>query len=215
MWAPPYGTISRNTIYMERDRVNRDEMVAWLESKLSKKRFVHTLGVEETALHLGGLYGTDRKKTGIAALLHDSARWMDIDTLREYAVRAGYVPDDISRNSNALLHAAAGVTLAREQFGIDDEEILSAIRWHTTGTNPMTTLDKVIHVADMIEPNRAMFEGLATIRKKAEEDLDEALQCALASSYHYLQRQNKPVHPDTLRAMEMYPELYKEINGGM
>ena len=126
-------------------------MKEYLEENLVKGRYLHTLGVVETAKSLAKIYGVDIKKAEIAALAHDIAKNLSPQELLE-VIDTNHI--DLSfdeKNTRELWHAIVGPIVAKEQFEIEDKEILSAIRWHTTGKENMSKLDKIIYLADMIE----------------------------------------------------------------
>ena len=123
----------------------------------------------------------------------------------------GEAVDPVMKESKALMHALAGMCVARDVFGVEDGDVLSAIRWHTTGRAGMTALEKIIYLADMIEPNRKPYPGLEEIRRLCFTDLDEAMHTALRMSLEHVMEQGKTLHPDTLAALKTYePELSVE-----
>lgn len=138
-------------------------------------RFAHTLGVVETAVKLAKQYQVDESKAEIAALLHDCAK----------EIYPG------------LQHAEKGAELAKTEYGIEDKEILDAIRWHTTGRPEMTELDKIIYIADYIEPNRNQAPNLAEIRRLAAVSLDECLYSILKATLAYLKAKTDVIDPMT------------------
>ena len=112
------------------------------------------------------------------------------------------------KESKALMHSVAGMCIAQDVYGVDDPEVLSAIRWHTTGHGNMTALEKIIYLADMIEPNRKPYPGIEDLRQLCMHDLDGAMHMALRMSLEHVLSQGKPLHPDTLAALMAYePEL--------
>lgn len=118
--------------------------------------------------------------------------------------------DSMMKESKALMHSVAGMHLAEAVYGVTDPQVLSAIRWHTTGHANMTKLEKIIYLADMIEPNRKPYPGLDELRKLCMTDLDEAMHTALRMTLEHVREQEKPLHPDTLAALLEYePELAK------
>ena len=162
-----------------------------LTKELKPQRMEHTAYVLETAVSLAAKYGADQKKARIAALLHDCAKYLPKETLLSYA--------DTEPPMLPILHAAAGADYAKTAYGVSDPEILQAIRLHTTGESGMTVLDKIIYLADMIEPSRT-FEGVDQIRNATS--LDEMMRLALLQSIWYIENSNNPVHPATLRALK-------------
>lgn len=151
-------------------------------------RFIHTLGVADTAICLAKRYGAERKKAEIAGLLHDCAKEL----------------------YPGILHAPEGAKLARAEYGIEDEEILDAIRWHTTGRPKMTLLDKIIYIADYIEPNRSQTPDLDEIRRLAAEDLDECLYAILKDTLTYLKASRVCIDPMTEKTYLYYKRFLKK-----
>ena len=118
---------------------------------------------------------------------------------RQYEIET----DELEQREEPLLHALTGAAVAREIFGASPE-IESAIRYHTTGKADMTTLEKIIYLADMIEPNRKPYPGLEPLRELCMRDLDQAMHTALRMSYEHVMEQGKTLHPDTLAALKTY-----------
>jgi len=177
------------------------EIMDYLEKNLSKKRYLHTMGVYETASKLSRIYGADEKKTAIAALLHDCAKDMlPAETLKacdKYGVKS----QEIFKESVGLAHPIIGAKIAADKFGVRDHEILNAIKYHTTGRKNMTLIEKIIYVADRIEPYREPFTELDRIREIAEINLDQALIIVLKSKIAYVKSQNKRLHPLSVAAL--------------
>ena len=184
------------------DAMKREKIMYKLKKELDAQRFTHTLGVEETARQMALLFGEDAQKAAMAGLLHDCAKCM---TLTQMVKAAKGVPlDPVMKESKALMHAVAGMCVARNVYGVDDPEVLGAIRWHTTGHAGMTRLEKIVYLADMIEPNRKPYPGLEEIRALCWKDLDQAMHTALAMSLEHVVSQGKTLHPDTLAALQEY-----------
>jgi nicotinate-nucleotide adenylyltransferase len=161
-----------------------------LRKELKPSRMEHTAYVLETAIGLSARFCVDPIKARIAALLHDCAKYLPEATLLSYA--------DTEPPMLPILHAPAGADYAKNVYGVTDPEILSAIRLHTTGDANMTLLEKVIYLADMIEPSRS-YEGVEKIRKA--DSLDEMMRLALLRSICYIKERDLPIHPATLRAL--------------
>lgn len=179
--------------YISQRRLYRVPMLDALHAALSPERYLHTLGVEECAVKLACRYGVDVEKARIAALLHDCARGLTLEDVRALlGVEAGEM---------ALLHAPAGALLARDRYGISDPEILSAIRWHTTGRAHMTPLDKVIYLADFIEPHRKPYDGLELLREAAGMDLDRAVCLAARGALDYVRQRGLSPDRHTLEML--------------
>jgi nicotinate-nucleotide adenylyltransferase len=173
-----------------------DPMLLQLQKTLSKERYRHTLGVEQTAVKLAELYGEDPEKARVASLLHDCARCLDSAEMRRLV---GERTGDTALR--ALMHAPAGAALARKKYGIQDDRILSAIRWHTTGHEGMTKLEKIVYLADFIEPNRATYPGLEELRGEAFRDLDRAVRMAAESTMRYVRARGLEPDENTMKML--------------
>ncbi|MBQ6857949.1 MAG: bis(5'-nucleosyl)-tetraphosphatase (symmetrical) YqeK [Clostridia bacterium] len=186
--------------------MKRDKMEYKLKKALDHQRFEHTLGVEATAKAMARMFGEDEEKAALAGLLHDCAKCLPLSQMVKAAKHEDI--DPVMKESKALMHAVAGRCLARDVYGVEDEAVLRAIRWHTTGHADMTGLEKIIYLADMIEPNRKPFPGLDMLRELCMKDLDEAMHAALLMSLEHVKEQGKTLHPDTLAALTYYePQL--------
>lgn len=179
--------------------MKRDKMEYRLKKTLDAPRYAHTLGVEKMARQMARRFGVDEEKAALAALLHDCAKCM---TLSQMLKAAKDEPVDPSmRGSKALMHAVAGMCVARDVYGVQDGDVLSAIRWHTTGRAGMSKLEKIIYLADMIEPGRKTYPGLEALRVLCRHDLDLAMVTALRMSASHVDEQGSALHPDTLAAL--------------
>ena len=185
-----------------------DEYEELIKERLSKKRFTHSMNVAEACYDLAERFGADKKRCYLAGLLHDIMKEDLPDRQRQMTVDSGMSPDPAEIDTPALWHAVAGAAYVRDRLGINDEEILAGIRFHTIGCAKMTKLEKIVYLADMIEPNRKPYPGLKALRKLCMTDLDEARHMALRMSLDHVREQGKPLHPDTMAALAEYePEL--------
>lgn len=166
-------------------------MYARLHAELKPHRMEHTAYVVQTAIALAERFHVDPKKARLAALLHDCAKSFSEEQLIRYA--------DTEPPILPILHAPAGADYAKNVYGVEDEEVLRAIRLHTTGDAGMSDLDKVVYLADMIEPSRS-YEGVNEIRNAT--DLNTMMRLALSRSIWYIKERNFEVHPATQRALE-------------
>lgn len=166
---------------------------------LTEKRYQHSLSVQDTAVHLASLYNAPIEKARIAGLVHDCAKDLSVDQLLKHAAQFDIIMDDLTKYQPELLHGVVGAVLAKDLFDIEDIEIIDAIRYHTTGRSRMTTLDKIIYLADFIEPSRD-FEGVDILRKAALSDLDKATLMALEHTIRYVMSKGKLLHVDTIHA---------------
>ena len=173
-------------------RENIDLIKADLKEKLPKKRYEHTLGVAYTAAALAMCYGEDILKAELAGILHDVAKAKKSfelkDDMNEYI--DPYTDGDyvalIADKAPQILHAIYAPYLAKKDYKIEDKDILSAIRWHTTGKKDMTMLEKIVFVADYIEPNRKKLPDLDRIRTLSFHDISEAVKVIAKSTIEYL-----------------------------
>ena len=168
-----------------------------LKKKLDPFRFEHTLGVAYTCQALAMRYEYDLQKAELAGLLHDCSKRFDNETMLLKCQKREIPMTDGELRDPSLLHAKLGAWYAREKYGIDDQEILTAIECHTTGKKDMSLLDKILYVADYIEPGRYKASELPAMRKLAFIDLD--LAC-LSSILKYLESTNCPIDTTTIEA---------------
>jgi len=183
-----------------------------MEETLSGKRFQHTLGVAYTAAAMAMKYGVDMKKALVAGLLHDCAKCMSDEKLLKLSEKENIEVTDVERRNPYLLHAKVGAMLANKEYDIDDEEILNAITYHTTGRPDMTDLEKIVFVADYMEPGRDKAPNLEKVRKLAFEDLDEAVRKILKDTLKYLEEEKGSdfeIDPMTAMTYEYYKKKEK------
>lgn len=157
-----------------------------LKVTLDDKRYLHSLGVEEVAHDLAVIYGYDIDKAKIAGILHDCAKNLTAHELLEACKEYQLPVSKTEEKAVHLLHAKVGAALAKKKFGIEDEEILNAITYHTTGRPAMTLLEKIIFTADFIEPNRRPILRLNEIRRVAYMDLDTAVYMITENTLKFL-----------------------------
>lgn len=162
------------------------EIQSKLSKKLSEKRFTHTIGVLYTAEALAMRYGEDLDKAAYAAVLHDCAKYCSGEQMLQKCRKYNIEISEVEQKNPSLLHAKLGVYYAKHRYEIDDEQILAAIRWHTTGRPEMTLLEKIVFLADYIEPNRKLIPGLTQIRQIAFCDIDKAVCMTLENTVSYL-----------------------------
>lgn len=179
--------------------LERETLLQKLETHLSGERIRHSLGVEAVAAQMAGRFGADKEKAGIAGLMHDCAKELEREKARALGERLGIFEDVWLLAEPALWHASLGAYVAREEYGITDTQVLSAIASHTTGKAGMSVLDKIIYLADYIEPGRS-FEGVEVLRAYARYDLDKALLAAFETTIRYLLQKGKVIHPQTVLA---------------
>ena len=198
-----YGYILRERLYGTKADLKQlplDELRCVVMTMLKQRRIPHVLGTEETAAKLALRWGADEEEARRAALLHDCTKYFSVeqhgDILRQYEVEL----DDEERQTEKLLHAPTGAAVAKHIFGVSNT-VESAIRWHTTGKPDMTLLEKIIYLADYIEPTRD-FCDLTELRRLAFEDLDRALLLGFTMAVTDLAKKGMPLHPNSVRARD-------------
>ena len=179
--------------------ISIEEMKSYLKENLMESRYNHTLGVVETAIKLAEINNVDKYKAEVAALAHDIAKNKTIYELKELIDKNDIILSYDEEKNQELWHSMVGPILAKEIFKIDDEEILSAIRWHTTGKENMSTLDKVIYMSDMIEPNRN-FPKVDELRRETFNDLDKGFLKGLNHTIEYLLKKEVPIDINSIKA---------------
>lgn len=181
-----------------------------MEKKLDSKRYEHTLGVAYTAAALAMRYEVDQNNALLAGMLHDCAKCMSNEKRLSICEKYNISVSEAERNNPFLLHAKVGSFLAMKKYGITDKDVINAILNHTTGRPGMSTLEKIIWLADYIEPGRKQAPNLAAIRKVAFEDLDRALLMALEDTLKYLDGGKMEVDSMTQKTYDFYKNLVKE-----
>ncbi len=181
------------------NKIYKNRILDKLRKILTPKRFEHSLGVMETGKELAQNYGCDVEKAKLAGLLHDCAKDIEKHQMLQLCDDFGIVLDEISKKESQLIHGPVGAELARYTFGIQDEEILDAIRYHTVGKEDMTLLTKIIYVADCIEPGRS-FSGVSEIREMAFSDIDLAVIKSIDSTIKRVLYRGRLIHPLTIKA---------------
>ena len=198
-----YGYILRKKLYGTAEDLKRlplERLRPVALSCLDHRRIPHVLGTEQEAIHLAERWGADVDKARRAALLHDCTKKLSLPEQLAAAERFRVPLDGMERQELKLLHAKTGAGIAETVFGTD-AEITNAIRWHTTGRAHMTLLEKVIYLADYIEPTRS-FPGVEALRKACYEDLDAGLLLGLEMTIQEMEARGAPIHPKTLEARD-------------
>lgn len=174
-------------------------------------RLDHTLRVVEESNKLALIHNVEVDKATKAALLHDCAKFLDGKNLLKMAIDFDIILSDIMKRTPDLIHAPLGAKLAQYKYNIEDLDILNAIKYHTTGRKDMTNLEKIIYIADYIEPYRK-FEGVEKVRQLAYIDLDKSLLLAINQTITFLIRKNRFIDPDTIEARNqlIINQEYKE-----
>ena len=178
---------------------NEKEMLHYLKLNLKESRLRHSLNVSETAVTLAVIYGENIEKARIAGLIHDCVKNKTDEELIKLAIEHEIQLDEIYLKNPSILHGLVGSILAREVMGIYDEDILNAICYHTTGRKNMSLLEKIIYIADYIEPSRK-FNGVEELRSLSNIDLDAAVIKSFDNTIKYVIDQKGLLHTDTIEA---------------
>ena len=175
-----------------------------MEKVQDAKRYEHTLGVAYTAAALAMRYGAPIQDAQTAGLLHDCAKCLSDEKRLALCEKHGIPITEVERRNPFLLHAKIGAYLARRKYGVRDEDILNAVQYHTTGREGMSLLEKIIFIADYIEPGRKRAASLAELRKLAFSDLDAALMQILGNTLDYLKESDYCIDPHTEETWKYY-----------
>jgi predicted HD superfamily hydrolase involved in NAD metabolism len=184
-----------------------DKIAEYMEQNLSEKRKVHTYGVRYTAVKLANQYGCDANKAEVAALLHDMYKGLPLDVINYYVKHLGL--DKKYLNSPNLAHSKVAAQMIQREFGIQDQDIINAISFHTTGRAGMSLLEKIIYLADAIEPNRN-YPELQSIRKLAEEDLDKACLASLNNTIEFVKSRGEFLDNETMEAKKYFEKIISD-----
>ena len=184
-----------------------------LKSKLDTMRYEHSVSVSYTCIALAMRYGFSLEKAELAGLLHDCAKRYTDNELIARSQKHGLSLTESELKAPAVIHAKYGAWMASNKFGIQDEEILSAIQCHTTGKPGMGILDKILYIADYIEPGRDRVQNLPEIRKIAFQDLDECMYVILKDTLDYLEETPGEIDSATEDAFAYYKDLHTKRQG--
>ena len=200
-----YGQIIKGRLYGARPEFQ------WLRERayamLAPSRIAHVKGCEDEADCLARRWGADPQKASEAAILHDVTKKENLAAQLRLCEKYGIIPDSVEAHEGKLLHSKTGAAIARFEFGCDDE-VCGAICWHTTGRPDMTLLEKVIYMADYIEPTRD-FPGVEELRRLAYNDLDMAMEMGFEMSVQDMSERGITPHENTLKALEYIKEKIK------
>lgn len=177
--------------------MDQKEIILKIKNRFSKSRWEHILGVRETALDLATINGADQEKTALAALLHDYGKTLTGQELIDKAEELGLKLSEEDYLCPDLLHGPVGALLVKKDLGINDEEILQSIAAHTLGNENMSKLDKIIFIADMIEPTRN-YPGVVELRRQVYDNLDKGLLMGFNQTINHVIAQNGFIHSRTI-----------------
>lgn len=193
--------------------IDKNKIRKELKRVLDKKRYIHSMGVANTAIALAMRYGENLEQAELAGMLHDCAKCEATKDIVKVCESHQLPIREVERRNPSLLHTKLGAYFAEHTYGITDELILDAIRYHTTGRPNMTMLEKVIFVADYIEPNRISAPNLTAIRKMAFVDIEQALMMILKDTLVYLESSEFEIDDMTRETYQFYKQQeQKESN---
>lgn len=198
-----YGYILMNRLYGTSavlKELELPELRACSYSMIRHKRVAHVMGVEEEAVRLAKFWGADPELARHAGILHDCTKYLELAPQLHLCEKYGILLDDLEQKAVKLLHSKTGACIAKYIFG-EPDEVYEAIFWHTTGRANMTLLDKILYMADYIEPNRD-FDGVEELRRLAYTDLDQAMLLGVESTIQEMEQRGVPIHKNTLAARD-------------
>lgn len=208
LWTPVYGYILKNKLYgtnADLTALSDDDLRAVTQSMVKAKRIPHILGTEHEAIRLAQRWNACEADARHAAILHDCTKYLTLEEQLKLCEQYDILLDNLEKGSEKLLHSKSASALARHVFGAN-AEVETAIFYHTTGRAGMSTLEKIIYMADYMEPNRD-FDGVDALRKLAYENLDRAILLGLQMSAADIEVSGKSVHPHTLEAINYYKQV--------
>lgn len=203
LWSPVWGYILRHGLYgvsSDMKGLSDADLRAVSYSMIRAKRIAHVQGTEEEAVRLAQCWGANVEHARRAAILHDCTKYFSLKEQLELCTQYHVQLDDMERGAVKLLHSKTGAALAQHIFG-EPEEICQAICWHTTGKRDMTLLEKILYIADYMEPTRD-FEGVDRLRELAYVNLDAAVLLGTEMSVEEMTQWGNPIHPNTLAARD-------------
>lgn len=171
------------------------------KKRLSAKRYQHTLNVRRMAVKLAKRWGADPEKAALAALLHDTAKELSREEMLQILNDNAIMAENAQNRPSPVWHGICAAILAQTQWGVEDEEVLSAIRCHTTGKPGMSLLDEIVFLADMTSAERD-YPEVDYLRKLEKKDIHQAIREALEMNLHWLEESGKPVDEETRAALE-------------
>ncbi|AMA62766.1 MAG: bis(5'-nucleosyl)-tetraphosphatase (symmetrical) YqeK [Kurthia gibsonii] len=178
--------------------MERQQLLAAIKDRMPEKRYIHTIGVADTAMKLAARFGEDVKKAEIAGILHDVCKYANRDWMKQVIEEQQMDPTLLAYH-HELWHGPVGAYVAKTEFHIEDEDVLHAIRYHTTGRAGSSNLERIIYIADLIEPNRK-FPGIDELREAAEvENLHDLSLRSVRHSIAFLMKQQQAVFPDSFK----------------
>lgn len=183
------------------------ELQESMKKALKPSRYLHSLGVQYTSANLAMYYQCDLMKAQVAGILHDCAKHYDDEEQVKRCKKHMLTITEVEMEQPYLLHGKLGAYYAKHKYGVEEDDILQAIIYHTTGRPEMTLLEKIVFLADYMEPSRRIIPGLAEIRQLAFKDIDQAVYTTLHNTLNYLKDKNCKIDNTTYAAYEYYKRL--------
>ncbi len=187
----------------------KEEFVKILEGRLKPERFIHSLNVADSALELAKIYGEDEEKAYICGLLHDIEKNSPMEEQKEYMLKLGDDLPKVVLDNQKLWHAPAGACYIRDELGLTDPDMISAIKYHTTAKANMTLLEKIIYIADYISAERT-YDGVEEMRTLAHEDINKAILVGTRFTLSELLKNDRVINQDTIDAYNEMCEYYEK-----
>ncbi|ASK63129.1 phosphohydrolase [Virgibacillus phasianinus] len=188
--------------------MRNDEAIDIIKPALTKARFEHTLRVADTAAELANLYHVSTEKVELAAIFHDYAKFKPLDEMKQFILDS-QLPNDLLDYHHEVWHGPVASVIVAEQFGIKDQEISDAIRYHTTGKANLGAMGMVVFLADYIEPGRSI-PGVDEVRAMAREDLFHACLMVSRNTLQFLLSKNTTIYPDSFHAYNYFLSQLKK-----
>lgn len=190
--------------------INRDKLEQFMKDNLKPSRYKHSLGVEKMATHLAKIYNADVEKAAFAGRYHDIAKCFDRDKMDEY-IKKYDIPEKYLGNI-ALAHSKVAAAILENEYGVDDQDILNAVKSHTTGRVGMSLLEEIVYVSDAIEENRN-YPELKMLQDESERDLDKTCLYVMDFAVQMILEKGRELDSDTLEAREYIKEKIRRKNG--
>ncbi len=194
-----YDFILRNGLYRKKASSIKKE----LKKQLKSDRYIHSVNVCNTAVELSKIFGYDKNKAYLAGLLHDCAKCIPSEQMLTMCEDLDVELDEYEKVTPALIHAKLGEKVAIARYGVDDKEVLEAIKWHTLGHPDMGNIAKIVYVADMIEPSRC-FDGVDALREIAKKDIDRAVYECTKTTINFNTARNRTLNPMAYKVLEAF-----------
>lgn len=168
-----------------------------IEERLSPYRYTHSMNVAKKARELAVHYGVDADKAYLAGVLHDITKETDYDLQEKYIIKSGHCITPLEKNNKKVYHQISGMAFVQQELGINDEQILNGIRFHTTGCENMSIFEMIIYLADLTSEERN-YPDVDKMRKLTDTSLLEAMHYALSFVIKDLVNKSCTIHPDTI-----------------